>query len=177
MWSSCWIGLLLTVTDISTTCAVVIFRIKASCITSVNGNKLWLLTWLVKLTANSVFGRSAFEIMPDTNFIFNQKQIPGSILGPWRFHFVHVFLKLISLLLLVNLFCLFFLKGGGENVLSDNSVFYVKSSFSGPRQSYGSLKSFSIPTGQLFGSLTTKILNTERWDVMISPPERSQLIY
>ena len=85
MWSSSWIGLLLTVTDISTTCAVVIFRIKASCITSVNGNKLWLLTWLVKVTANSVYGKSAFKIMPDTNFAFNQKQIPGSILGRWGF--------------------------------------------------------------------------------------------
>ena len=29
-----FLGLLLTVTDVSTTCAVVIFRIKASCITS-----------------------------------------------------------------------------------------------------------------------------------------------
>ena len=43
-----WIGLLsLTVTDISTTCAVVIFRVKVSCITSVDGIIFWLLTWLV----------------------------------------------------------------------------------------------------------------------------------
>jgi len=36
--------LLLTVTDVSTTCAVVIFRVKVSCITSVDGIELWLLT-------------------------------------------------------------------------------------------------------------------------------------
>ena len=36
--------LLLTVTDVSTTCAVVIFRVEGSCITSVDGIKLWLLT-------------------------------------------------------------------------------------------------------------------------------------
>ena len=35
--------LLLTVTDISTTCAVVIFSVKVSCITSVDGIILWLL--------------------------------------------------------------------------------------------------------------------------------------
>ena len=29
---------------VSTTCAVVIFRVKVSCITSVDGIKLWLLT-------------------------------------------------------------------------------------------------------------------------------------
>ena len=39
--------LLLTVTDVSTICAVVIFRVKVSGITSVDGIKLWLLTWLV----------------------------------------------------------------------------------------------------------------------------------
>ena len=40
------IGLLLlsTVTDVSTICAVVIFRVKVSCNTSVDGIKLWLLT-------------------------------------------------------------------------------------------------------------------------------------
>ena len=39
--------LLLTVTDVSTTCVVVIFRVKVSCITSVDGIILWLLIWLV----------------------------------------------------------------------------------------------------------------------------------
>ena len=39
-----WIGLLLTVTDVSTSFALVIFRVKLSCITSVDGIKLWLLT-------------------------------------------------------------------------------------------------------------------------------------
>ena len=34
------IKLLLTVTDLSTTCALVIFRVKVSCITSVNGIKV-----------------------------------------------------------------------------------------------------------------------------------------
>ena len=36
--------LLLTVTDVSATCAVVIFSVKVSCTTSVDGIKLWLLT-------------------------------------------------------------------------------------------------------------------------------------
>ena len=35
--------LLLAVTDVSTTCAVVIFGVKVSCITSVDGIILWLL--------------------------------------------------------------------------------------------------------------------------------------
>ena len=39
--------LLLTVTDILTTCAGVIFTVKVSCIMSVDDVKLWLLTWLV----------------------------------------------------------------------------------------------------------------------------------
>ena len=38
---------MLTVTDVSTTCAVVIFRVKVSCITSVDGIILWLLIGLV----------------------------------------------------------------------------------------------------------------------------------
>ena len=33
-----------TLTDVSTTCAVVIFRVKVSCITFVGSIKLWLLT-------------------------------------------------------------------------------------------------------------------------------------
>ena len=33
--------MLLTVTDVSTSCAVVIFRVKVSCITSVEGIILW----------------------------------------------------------------------------------------------------------------------------------------
>ena len=37
-------GLLLTVTDVSTTSVVVIFRVKVSCITSIGGIKLWLLS-------------------------------------------------------------------------------------------------------------------------------------
>ena len=39
-WITSWIGLLLTVTDVSTTCMVEIFRVKVSCITSVDGIKL-----------------------------------------------------------------------------------------------------------------------------------------
>ena len=45
--------MLLTVTDVSTTCAVVISRVKVSCITSVDGIKLWLLisfTDVIQLT-------------------------------------------------------------------------------------------------------------------------------
>ena len=34
-------------TDVSTTCALVIFRVAVNCITSVDAVKLWLLTWLV----------------------------------------------------------------------------------------------------------------------------------
>ena len=34
-------------TDVSTTCVVVIFRVKVSCTTPVDGIILWLLTWLV----------------------------------------------------------------------------------------------------------------------------------
>ena len=51
-WTWSWIGLLLvTVTDVSTTCAVVTFRVKVSCITSVDGIVLWLLIWLVNYVA------------------------------------------------------------------------------------------------------------------------------
>ena len=39
--------LLLIVTDVSTICAVVIFRVRVSCITSVDGSILWLLICLV----------------------------------------------------------------------------------------------------------------------------------
>ena len=56
VWSSertqSWIGLLLlTVTGVSTTCAVVIFRVKVSCITSVDGIILWLFIWLINYVA------------------------------------------------------------------------------------------------------------------------------
>ena len=37
----------MTVTDVSRTCAVVIFRVKVSCITSVEGIILWLLTLVI----------------------------------------------------------------------------------------------------------------------------------
>ena len=50
------IGLLLTVTDVLTTCVVVIFRVKVSCITSVDGMKLWLLT-LIGQFSHDVIGR------------------------------------------------------------------------------------------------------------------------
>ena len=38
-------------TDVSTTCAVVIFRVKVGCITSVDGIILWLLIRLVNYVA------------------------------------------------------------------------------------------------------------------------------
>ena len=41
--------LLLTVTDVSTTCAVVIFRVKVSCIMSVDGIILWLVNYVAML--------------------------------------------------------------------------------------------------------------------------------
>ena len=46
-WSQSWKELLLTVTALSTTCALAIFRIKVGCTTSNDGIKLWVLTWLV----------------------------------------------------------------------------------------------------------------------------------
>ena len=52
--ASTQMGLLLTVTDISITCAVVIFRVKVSCITSVDGTNLWLLT---SVSVRHVLGR------------------------------------------------------------------------------------------------------------------------
>ena len=53
------IGLSLTVTDVSTTCAVVIFKVKDSCITSVDVIKLCLLTWLVQ--SRCYYGRLSVE--------------------------------------------------------------------------------------------------------------------
>ena len=41
--------LLLTVTNVSTTCAVVIFRVKVSCIMSVDGIILWLVNYVAML--------------------------------------------------------------------------------------------------------------------------------
>ena len=38
-------------TDVSKTCAVVIFIVKVSCIKSVDGSILWLLVWLVNYAA------------------------------------------------------------------------------------------------------------------------------
>ena len=38
-------------TDISTTCVEVILKVEVSWITSINGIKLWLLTWLVNYVA------------------------------------------------------------------------------------------------------------------------------
>ena len=37
----------MTVTDVSTTCAEVIFRVKVICIKSVDGIKLWLVAMLL----------------------------------------------------------------------------------------------------------------------------------
>ena len=42
---------MLTVTDVSTTYEVVIFRVKVSCITSVDGIILWLLISLINYVA------------------------------------------------------------------------------------------------------------------------------
>ena len=39
------VNIVLNRTDVLTTCAVVIFRLKVSCITSVEGILLWLVTW------------------------------------------------------------------------------------------------------------------------------------
>ena len=44
-------GLGKSVTDVSTTFTVVIFKVKVSCITLVDGIRLWLLTWLVNIVA------------------------------------------------------------------------------------------------------------------------------
>jgi len=42
-------------------CAVVIFRVKVSCITSVDGIKLWLLTWD---QFNKTFASIIFNLAP-----------------------------------------------------------------------------------------------------------------
>ena len=44
--------LLLTVTDVSTTRAVVIFRVKVNCITAVDGIILWLLIIIIVIGFN-----------------------------------------------------------------------------------------------------------------------------
>ena len=49
--------LLLTVTDLSTTCAVIIFTIKVSCITSVDGITLWFNIDLIGQLRPDVNGR------------------------------------------------------------------------------------------------------------------------
>ena len=46
-------------TDVSTTCAVVIFRVKVSCITSVDGTNLWLLT---SVSVRHVLGRLSVKL-------------------------------------------------------------------------------------------------------------------
>ena len=48
---------LLTVTDVSTTCAVVIFRVKVSCITSVDGIHDTLVMDLIGQLRRDVIGR------------------------------------------------------------------------------------------------------------------------
>ena len=56
-----WIGLLLlTVTDISTTCAVVIFRVKVSCITLADGIKFWLFDLTAQLKCDVIM--TSFEV-------------------------------------------------------------------------------------------------------------------
>ena len=56
-----WRGLLLlTVTDVSTTCAVVIFRVKVSCITLDDGIKLWLFDLTGQLKCD-VIGPQSFK--------------------------------------------------------------------------------------------------------------------
>ena len=50
-----WIGLLLlAVTDILTTCAVVIFRVKVSCITLADGIKFWLFDLTAQLKCDVI---------------------------------------------------------------------------------------------------------------------------
>ena len=77
--------LLLTVTDVSTTCAEVIFSVKVSCITSVDGVTLWLLIGQlcrnvighlsVKVTRPSFFGGvpSYFEALWYPHLYFYRK--------------------------------------------------------------------------------------------------------
>ena len=52
--------LLLTVTDVSTTCAEVIFSVKVSCITSVDGITLWLL---IGQLCGNVIGRLSVKLL------------------------------------------------------------------------------------------------------------------
>ena len=76
-WNYCWIhvGLLLTVTDVPTTCVVVIFWVKVSCISSLDGIILWLLTWLVNyvmmLLAVCQLSRDIIGYEDSTNYFWN----------------------------------------------------------------------------------------------------------
>ena len=58
------VTLLFIVTDVSTTCAVVIFRVKVSCITSGDGIKVW--------SAQSLSTTVRFRTTLTRTFILNQ---------------------------------------------------------------------------------------------------------
>lgn len=96
----------------------------------------------------------------------------------------HIVLKSISLFLYDNLLLFFFLfKRSTENTLGDSSNCDVKCSLSGLRQSYWLLKSFTFQQGCFWGqkTLSTEISNMAcisslRWDAVISPPKRLQLV-
>ena len=60
-------------TDVSTTCAVVIFRVKVNCITSVEGIILWLLIWLV----------NCVNTVASARFVTNPQKIFSSVNRPW----------------------------------------------------------------------------------------------
>ena len=74
-----WIWLLLTVTDVSTTCAVVIFRFKVSCITSVDAIKLWLLMWSkLESTRNTKGGGTSPSSILTCQSLFGSLQLSVS---------------------------------------------------------------------------------------------------
>ena len=64
VWAQSPTGLLLTLTGVSTNSAVVIFRVKVSCITSVDGIKLWLLTCLINFKNGDVIASGQSDRRP-----------------------------------------------------------------------------------------------------------------
>ena len=72
-----WLGLLLlTLADVSTTCAVVIFRVKVSCITLVEGIILWLYFCLMfpRKYKNLIEAGEGDKREKNINAIRNKKQ-------------------------------------------------------------------------------------------------------
>ena len=86
--------------DVLTTCAVVIFRVKVSCVTSVDGIILWLLIWLVNYVAFRVLLEAAHLMIGKSHvfiayLIFSLKEHHQYI--PVLLHLLTLFITSISL--------------------------------------------------------------------------------